>query len=268
MKVGLIGCGAIGKVVARSIDEEIPQLELSFVHDKDREKATNLIAKLKKKPKVVNSVEYLVEKSDLVVEAASSEIVGELLQLVMKNQKDLMIMSIGGLLQNLDLLEKIRKEGKCRIFLPSGAIAGLDGLNAARESNIKSVLLITSKPLQAFANEPYILEKKLDLQRIKKPTVIFEGSCREAVKVLPRNINVSATLSLAGIGMDKTKVRIIADPNLLRNTHRISIQGDFGEMEIEVQNVPSPDNPKTSYLATLSAVATLKKMVSPIKIGT
>lgn len=268
MKVGLIGCGAIGSMVAKSIDDEIPELDLAFLVDKERKKAIHLTEQLRRNPGITDSIEHLVKNVDLVVEAASAGVVEKVLRLVMDKQKNAVIMSIGGLLGCLDLLEKIKKEKKCKIFLPSGAIAGLDGLNAAREREIQSVLLTTSKPLQAFENEPYIKKSGIELNEIDKPTIVFEGSCREAVKAFPRNINVSATLSLAGLGVDKTKVRIIADPHLLKNTHRISLRGEFGEMEIEIRNVPSPDNPKTSYLATLSAIATLKKIVASVKIGT
>jgi len=268
MKVGLIGCGAIGGVIAKAIDKEIPHLQLTLLHDREKVKALKLAEELKTKPKIAEDIQGVVEGSDLIVEAASSKIVAQLLKLAMGKGKDVMIMSIGGVLDHLELLEGIKKEGRCRVFFPSGAIAGLDGLNAAREGEIQSVTLITSKPPRAFAGAPYIMQHKIELESIVQPTVIFEGSSREAVKAFPRNINVSAILSLAGVGMDETKVRIVADPHLLRNTHKIQIQGDFGEMEVLVRNVPSPDNPKTSLLAALSAVATLKKMISSVKIGT
>jgi len=130
------------------------------------------------------------------------------------------------------------------------------------------VTLTTSKPPLALEGAPYIAKKGIDLKRINKPTLIFEGSCRQAIEAFPKNINVSATLSLVGIGIDKTKVCIIADPFLNRNVHHIVVQGNFGKIEIKVSNIPSPTNPKTSYLAALSAIATLKKIVSSLQIGT
>ena len=268
MKVGLIGCGTIGSLLATTIDKEIPRLRLIAVHDQDKGKARKLAESLYTKPALALDVEEVVELSDLVIEAASPEIVGDLLKLVLKKKKDLMIMSVGGVLEHLELLEKVEKFGQSRVFFPSGAIAGLDGLNAARQGDIQSVTLVTSKPPQAFAGAPYVIQNRIDLNSITNPAVIFEGSSREAVRGFPRNINVSAILSLAGIGMDKTKVKIIADPSLVRNTHRIMIQGDFGDIEIKVENVPSPANPKTSMLAALSAIAMLKKIVNSVKIGT
>lgn len=268
MKTGIIGCGTIGTLLANAIDKEIPQLKLMVLHDQDKDKARKLAEGLHTKPTLASDIEEVVELSDLVVEAASPEIVGNLLRLIIEKKKDLMIMSVGGVLDCLELLEKVERFGQSRVFFPSGAIAGLDGLNAARQGNIQSVTLVTSKPPQAFSDAPYVIQNQIDLNSITNPKVIFEGSCREAVKGFPKNINVSAILSLAGIGMDKTKVKIIADPSRIRNTHRIMIQGDFGDIEIKVENVPSPANPKTSMLAALSAIATLKKIVNPVKIGT
>lgn len=97
---------------------------------------------------------------------------------------------------------------------------------------------------------------------------MYEGPAREAVRKFPANVNVAATLSLAGIGLDKTKVKIVADPEVKNNIHEISVQGDFGELKTRVENVPSPQNPKTSYLAALSAIATLKKITDGVEIGT
>lgn len=268
MKVGLIGCGAIGRQVAKAIDKEIHQFKLLLVYDKEKAKIDSLIQNLKIKPGVALNINQVVEKTDLIVEAASPKVVGELLNLVAGKRKDLLIMSAGGLLEHLDTLKRIKKERKCKIFLPSGAIAGLDGVCAAREEEIYSITLTTTKPPQAFTAAPYILQHKVDLKNINKPTLLFEGNSREAIKAFPKNINVSATLSLAGVGIEKTKVRIIADPDITKNKHRIQIKGVFGEMEIIVENIPSLANPKTSYLAALSAVATLKKIVSPVKIGT
>ncbi|MBE0478985.1 aspartate dehydrogenase [Candidatus Aerophobetes bacterium] len=268
MKVGLIGCGAIGEEIAKTIDKDIPPLKLSIGYDIDKSKMETLFQKLEKKPEIASGIRQVIEKADLIVEAASPKVVGELLSLAFEKGKNLLIMSIGGVLEHLDLLKKIEKEGGCQIFFPSGAIAGLDGLIAAREKEIFSIILTTTKHPKALAGAPYIKEQKIKLENIKQPTLLFEGTSKEAIKAFPRNINVSAILSLACMGMEKTKVKIVADPKITKNEHRIKIKGVFGEMEITVKNVPSPTNPKTSYLAALSAIATLRKMISPVKIGT
>lgn len=266
LKVGLIGCGAIGSEIARAIDREIPQMELVALCDRNEEKAKGVFDQLTKKPRLAKFQE-VIEKADLVVEAASPKVVEELVKKVIKEGKDILIMSVGGIIDHIDLLREAQSKG-CRVYFPSGAIAGIDGIKAAKEAKISSVTLTTSKPPLALEGAPYIVEKEIDLKKINKSTLIFEGSCRQAIKAFPKNINVSATLSLAGVGIDKTMVRIIADPSLDRNIHHILVEGNFGKIEIKVSNIPSPTNPKTSYLAPLSAIATLKKIVSSLQVGT
>jgi len=265
LKVGLVGCGVIGSELARAIDgKKVAGLELVAICDKDKVKKNKLTRSLKKMP-VTTSIEGVVEKADLIIEAASSDIAGKLVQKALSKGKDIMVMSVGGMIDYLHLFAEARKK-KCKIYFPSGAIAGLDGIRAAKEAYLDSVTLETSKPPQGLEGAPYLLEKNIDLRGIKEKVVVFEGNCQEAVKAFPKNINVAAALSFAGIGMEKTKVRIIADPSLKRNVHHIIVKGDFGKLEISAENVPSPSNPRTSYLAILSAIATLRGIVNGVKI--
>ena len=115
---------------------------------------------------------------------------------------------------------------------------------------------------------PHVEALGIKLETIEKETLLFEGTASEAVKAFPANVNVAATISLAGIGFERTKVRVIADPTLSRNVHEITVEGEFGKLSTRVENLPSPENPKTSYLAALSAISTLKKILSPVQIGT
>lgn len=266
LKVGIVGCGAIGTELARAIDREIKETQLVALTDINEEKAKELAGSLKEKPKIL-SLDELIEKSDLIIEAASKDAVLSLATKVIDQGKDIMIMSVGGLLGNEDLLD-LAKEKDCKIYLPSGALAGLDGVKSASIGRIDSVTLTTRKPPEGLKGAPYIKRNKIDLDAITKEKVIFEGSATEAVEGFPQNINVSATLSLAGIGAEKTMVRIIADPNLEKNVHEIEVKGEFGRLVSRTENLPSPKNPKTSYLACLSAIATLKGIVSSIKVGT
>jgi aspartate dehydrogenase len=174
---------------------------------------------------------------------------------------------VGGLVDSLDLFEKA-KEKECRVYFPSGAIAGLDAIKGAKESRIDSVTLTTYKSPSALQGAPYLAREGIKLSEIKEKTTLFEGSCREAVKAFPQNINVAASLAFAGVGLEKTRVRVVVDPALKRNVHQIVVEGDFGRLETRTQNLPSPINPKTSYLAVLSAIATLKGIVNPLKVGT
>ncbi len=266
LKVGIVGCGAIGTELAQAIDREIKDTQLVALTDIDEEKAKRLAYSLKRKPEIL-PLDRLIERSDLIIEAASKDLVSSLARKVIEQGKDIMIMSVGGLLGNEDILDLAKKKGS-KIYLPSGALAGLDGVKSASIGKIDSVILTTRKPPEGLKGAPYIIKNKIDLDTITKETVIFEGSANEAVEGFPKNINVSAALSLAGIGKEKTKVKIIADPNLKKNIHEIEVKGEFGRLISRTENLPSPKNLKTSYLACLSAIATLKGIVSNIKVGT
>lgn len=263
----MIGCGAIGSVIAKALEKE-EGMELGFVFDLNKGKSEELIGKLKEKPKIVNSVEEMLE-ADLIVEAASQEAVKEYAEKVLE-KCSLMIMSVGAL-KDEELLEKLRekaeKNGK-KIYLPSGAIAGLDAVKAAGEREIEEVILTSTKSPASLEGAPFFKEKNIDLNEIRKPTIVFEGNALEAAKFFPKNINVSVALSLAGIGVKNTKVRIVVDPEIKRNKHEIKVKGAFGELYTKTENIPSPENPRTSFLAALSAVRTLKNLNESIVIGT
>ena len=178
-----------------------------------------------------------------------------------------MIMSVGGLIGATKVFDSAAKKG-CSVYIPSGAICGLDGIKAARCSSIKSAVLTTRKPPRALEGAPYILKKKINLSKLKKDTVIFDGTARQAAKAFPKNINVAASLSLAGIGFNRTKVRIIACPGLKKNSHCIEAKGSFGRIVTQTENVPSPGNPKTSFMAILSAIAALGGIINNSRVGT
>jgi len=272
-KVALIGCGTIGTMIAKAIDAgEAGEVELAWIFDIRSESCESLAKKLHSKPKLAKNIgEILADKSiDLVIEAASQTAVAQYALNVLRSKKELMLMSVGAL-GDEKLLDSIKKEaeraGK-KVHVPSGAILGVDGIKAAKIAGIEEATLTTRKPAKTLASSAYVREHGIDLTKTKKPTVIFEGPAREAVKAFPESVNVAATLSLAGIGFDRTKVRVIADPSLDRNVHEIRVRGKAGEFMTEAKNVPSPDNPRTSYLAALSAIRTLRNLTENVKIGT
>jgi aspartate dehydrogenase len=176
-------------------------------------------------------------------------------------------MSVGGLVKDKSIFSLAEEKGS-RIYIPTGAISGLDCVKAAKVAGIDSAMIITRKPPKGLAGAPYILENNIDLEAIEKETIIFEGTAKEAVSAFPKNINVAAALSFAGIGIERTRVRIMASKEYKRNSHEIVIEGVFGKMTAKTENLPSPQNPKTSYLAVLSAVATLEGILGNIKVGT
>ncbi len=269
--VGLIGCGAIGTVLAQAIDRgQAGDTYLAIIFDRNIERAENLARRLKSKPKVAKSFKKLLKRKyvRLIVEAASQEAVKAYAVEVLRAGKDLMIMSVGALVDSglASEISQVAKERERKVYIPSGAIAGLDGLKASAIGRIESVILTTRKPVDGLADNPYFMEKTGG--GVEKPTLIYEGSAVEACKLFPANVNVAATLGLAGIGAEKTIVRVVADPTISRNIHEIEVRGEFGELRVHVENVPSGENPKTSFLAALSAIATLKRLTEPLIIGT
>jgi len=267
LKIGIVGCGAIGSFLAKHIEKEFKnKADLVGICDIDNKKAKLLSTFLQSKPAVLN-LESLIKKSDLVVEAASSRVSYQIAAKSIHAGKDIMIMSVSGLIGR-DNFFVLAKKMNCAIYLPSGAISGLDALKAASMGKIKKVVLTTKKPPRALKGAPFIERNKIDLNKIKKETVLFSGTAQEATKGFPQNINVAATLSLAGIGARRTCVRIISSPKFRHNIHEVEVTGDFGRMVSRTENLPSTENPKTSYLAMLSALATLKQILEPIKIGT
>ena len=240
MKVGLIGCGNIGKELASYIDSS-DFFDLTYIHDISKENINSLIENLSNKPKITD-MDVLIEGSDLIIEAASKEAVKELFNYNLDGKK-VLIMTTGALL-DLDIPD-------AEIIVPTGAISGIDSLKAV-SSMIEKLELITTKP-------PKSLELDIDEKKI-----IFEGNVQEAVQEFPKNINVAATIKLA-TGKDP-KIKIIADPEAKLNKHEIIAEGSFGKLHLITENVPSK-NPKTSYLAILSAIQCLKNLENNIKIG-
>jgi aspartate dehydrogenase len=160
------------------------------------------------------------------------------------------------------------KDFKKTIFLPSGAIAGLDGIKSVKDE-LESVSITTTKHPRSLKGAKFFENSKINLDSISSPMTVFEGTAKEAVSLFPANINVAALLSLSGIGSERTNVKIVADPDTDKNTHHIEAAGKFGKMTFTIENFPDPDNPKTSRLAILSAIETLKKYCSnDIQIGT
>lgn len=267
IKIGIIGCGTIGSELASACETIFKEsLELVALYDVDKSKSEKLSSLLGKNV-LMNSIEELFDKSGLVIEAAAAGVAREMVKKAVEKAKDIMVMSVGGLIESADLLEEAGKKG-IKVHIPSGAICGIDGLKAAKIAGIESVTLTTKKPPRGLIGAPYLEENKIDLSALKGEKVVFEGSAEEAVKAFPKNVNVSSVLSLAGIGPKKTKVRIVTSPEFSKNTHEIEIKGEFGIISTRTENVPSKSNPKTSRLAILSAMAVLKSLTESVKIGT
>ena len=257
INVGIVGMGVIGRHVAEAIGKGIPGIALAGVTVRDPAKAHGHRAL---------GLEWLIRESDLIVEAATQAALRDFGPSVLAAGKHLMVLSVGGLVGVLDEWSELAEKHGCRILVPSGAVAGLDGMKGAREAGIASVVMETRKPPRGLAGAPWIVEQKIDLDAITEETLIFEGPATEAVKAFPANVNVVAAVSLASIGPEKTRIRIYAVPGQERNQHRVTVEGEFGRLSIEIENVPS-ENPRTGKLSYLSAIAMLRELGAPAQIG-
>jgi len=270
MDAALIGCGFIGTLIAERIATgEIP-LRLRYVLDRNPEKVERVQALFDKPPIAAENIDEIAESDvSLVIEAASIEAVHSFAKPVLGKGKDMMIMSVGAFATPgvYKTVEEMCLRSNARVYLPSGAVGGLDAVSAASVGRLELVEQRTIKNPKSLEGAPYITENKINLEGLKEAREIFNGTATEAIAGFPANVNVAATLGLAGIGVVETRVKIIADPEVERNIHEIHAKGDFGEFTFRTENLPAPDNPKTSLLAAFSAVAMLKKITSPIKIG-
>lgn len=269
IKVGVVGCGTIGTQLSQACQKIFhEEVSLEAIADSDMLHAKKLQHKLKKpKPKIM-STEQLIRHCDLVIEAASMQTAYDVTKKALSLGKDIMVMSVGGILGKEKELFELAKRHRCCLYLPSGGVVGIDGLKAARMGKIYRVTLTTRKPPQGFEDAPYVIKHGINLKNLKEEKVLFEGNAAQAVKGFPKNINVSATLSLVGVGAKRTRVRIIASPHMLVNVHEVYVQGDAGTFYTRTENFPSEENPKTSRLAILSAIATLERISRNVKIGT
>lgn len=270
LRIGIVGCGAIGSSLAKTIVKDFKkEASLVALYDIDQDKSAALSKKLTSgKGLAVNSLSRLINKAQLVVEASSSKCSWDIAKKALSKKRDIMIMSVGGLSGRLKELSALAKKNEAKVYIPSGAICGIDGLKALKFSKIKKVTLTTTKNPLSFKGVRYAEERGIKPDKLRKEKVVFFGKAKDAVRYFPQNINVAAVLSLAGIGEEKTFVKIVASPFTRKNIHQVNIESLAGDITAKSVNVLHPENPKTSYLAVLSAVAVLKQILSPVKIGT
>lgn len=262
INIGIIGAGTIGKFLLEKINHEnvIPGYQITAVFD-DRDKSTEALQDLSYKYEftVYHELDNFLKSSvDLIVECANVEAVQQYAPQIIQ-QKDLLIISVGALVDaplHKELKETAKLKGN-KVYLPSGAIGGLDVLRAANAlGGLDHVKLVTRKPAQAFSEAS-----------IEKETIIFEGSAKNAITNYPKNANIAIVISLSGIGVEKTSVKIIADPTVTKNIHHLEAEGDFGRLELTLENNPSPNNAKTSYLTALSILSSLQSLDETISFG-
>lgn len=263
MRIAIIGFGNIGEYLANWVIDA-PFFELRYVVDSkeiDIENSNFNYQSIRFRKEITSD---LIKDVDLIVECANKEVVSQLLKFheIDRTGMKLIIISTGGLYQNKEVLKKLKN---CEIILPVGAIAGLDAIKAVNDE-ITSIKLQTTKHPKSLEGAPFFDNSNIDLSSIKTSQTIWEGEVGEAVKQFPKNINVAASIYFAS-KCENLAIKIVADPNAISNMHEITCKGDFGKIYTRTENKPSPNNPKTSFLAVKSVVSILRNMNSSIKIN-
>lgn len=264
--VAVGGFGAVGRAVAEALDKGVPGLRLVAVSARDGIRARANMAAFAK-PVPVLALGELAEVADIVVECAPAAVLPDVAEPALSRGRTLVVISVAALLDNQHLIDLARESGG-RIIVPTGALIGLDAVTAAAEDTITSVRLITRKPVGGLVGAPYLTERGIDLAGIDRPVRVFEGTARAGAKGFPANVNVAAALGLAGIGPDRTRIEIWADPGIARNIHQIEVVSDVARFSMTIENVPTEANPRTGKITALSVIAALRKLASPLRIGT
>ncbi|WP_158745974.1 aspartate dehydrogenase [Acidisphaera sp. L21] len=262
LRIAIAGFGAIGRTVAARLLAGIPGLQLTAVGVRGVAKARATLPS----DVEVTDVASLAQHADIIVECAPAAVLPGIAEPALRAGRTVVVLSCGALLEQMYLVELARAHGG-RIMVPTGALLGLDAVAAAAEGEIHSIRMITRKPPRGLVGAPYLIEHGIELEGLTAPLRVFEGTAREAARGFPANLNVAVALSLAGIGPDRTRLEIWADPTVTRNTHTIELDADSARLSVKIENIPS-ENPKTGRITALSVIALLRKLRSPLAIGT
>lgn len=266
LTVAIAGLGAIGFRVAAAIDAgAVPGIRLTAVSARNRAQAADRLAAFQAPPAVL-SLADLAEHGEIVVECAPANVFAEVAGPAVARGRIFMPLSVGALLNNMDLAERARTTG-ARIIVPTGALIGLDTVRAMAEGQITRVVLQTRKPPQGLTGAPHLVENEIDITGLAEPLRVFRGSARDAARGFPANVNVAAALALAGIGADRTEVEVWADPGINRNIQSVTITSDAGEATMTMRNIPSAENPKTGRIVAQSVLATLRRLTASLTAG-
>jgi aspartate dehydrogenase len=264
-RIAIAGLGAIGRVVARRLNEGIPGLKLACAASRDETKARAWLKEQRIDCPIV-AVETFPNHADIAIECAPAAMLERICRPMLEAGKQVVVLSCGALLPRPDLIELAKARGG-RILVPTGALLGLDAVAAAAEGTIHSVRMTTRKPPNGLSGAPYLVKNGISVEGLNEAKLVFSGTAREAAAGFPANVNVAAALSLAGIGPDRTMIDIWADPKVERNCHSIEVDSDSARFTLSIENVPS-ENPRTGKNVALSVIAALRKMHAPLAVGT
>ncbi len=265
LKVGIAGLGTLGSVIAEHLDGGIAGLALVAVCSRDSDKAKDRLARFRNPVPVVSAAE-LAARADAIVDAAIATAFAEIAGPAIRSGRILVTLNAGALFDHADLIERANETG-ARIVIPSGSAAGLDALRAAAEEDVLRVTLITRRPPFGLAGAPYLAEQGISIEDLAAPLKVFEGSARDGARAFPGLVNIVAAVSFAGIGPERTRLEIWADPEATRNFHRIEVEAATTRFETAIDNVLAYENARVSRLPALSAIASLRALVETLTVG-
>lgn len=265
MKVGIAGFGVIGKAVSRALQEGVEGARLEAITSGDDQKARAALEDMAVTADVV-APEELAARCDIIVECAPTAAFMDIVLPALSAGRQIVTVSAAALIENMHVIDIAQQTGG-RIILATGALLGLDAVRAAAEGHIMSVTMVTRKPPRSLMGAPFLAEHDIDISDLECPLLLFSGSAREGAAAFPANVNVAASLALAGIGPDETQLEIWADPSKQRNTHTIEVDADSAQFTMTIENIPSPEKPGTGKITAHSVVAALKSLASPLRVG-
>lgn len=266
LRLAIAGLGAIGMTVARCVDEgRIEGMTLAAVSAQNTQRAGERVADFAHPPEVL-PLDTLSDAADVIVECVPAAHFMEVAKPAIERGRIFMPLSVGMLLNHMELIDLAREKGS-RIIVPTGALIGLDAVRAAASGGIRSVKLTTRKPPAGLKDAPYLRENGISLEGLKEAKLLFSGTAREAAKGFPANLNVAAALALAGAGADHTKVDIWADPNVTRNIQSVAVTSDSADFTMSIENIPSDENSRTGKITAHSVIAALQRLTQPLVVG-
>ena len=268
--MAVLGGGTIARLVLeQSRAGQLPRVEFVALSGRGTASRSAALAREFKLAYVVGGAQLIDQKPDVILEAASHEAVREHLVAFLQHGISVIVLSAGALTDDRlrQDAERAADKSGALLYVPSGGIGGLDALKSACCAGVEEVSIQVAKPPAAWKGIAYVEALGVDLGRLHGPQTLFEGTARDGVPHFPQNVNIAAVLSLAGVGLDKTRLKVVADPGLTCNTHTIRVSGRTGRFTVVLENVPTPDNPKTSWLACCSALAALRAVAANVRYG-
>ncbi len=271
MRVALLGAGTIATLVLDQARRgALPGVEIAGILCRPGSLRARALADRFAVPLFDDRAGLLAAAPEALLEAASHEAVREHLVAALGAGISVVVLSAGALAEDAlrEASERAAARSGALLYVPSGGIGGLDALKAACVAGVDSVSIEVAKPPAAWKGIPYVEALGVALDRLSAREVLFEGPARAGVPHFPQNVNIAAVLSMAGIGFDRTRLKVVADPGLTRNTHTIRVSGRSGSFSVVMENVPDPENPKTALLACYSGLAALRQLAATARYGT